>query len=230
MFQPIVRVPADNARYYEVLLRWTLDGVPVPPDEFIPLAEQSGLINSIGYWVLDQACQVIRHSCQCGQPLMFAVNVSALQFQQDEFVPDLHELLERHQIPAALLQIEITESVFTVDKNILIDKTNQLRDAGIAISIDDFGTGYSSLSVINELHVNKVKIDKAFVDKIEHGGMPVLHAIASMSQSMGWEIVAEGVETAEQVRILSAINIHYMQGYYFSKPVEYSSLFPFPNE
>ena len=84
--------------------------------------------------------------------------------------------------------------------------------------------------MINELHVNKVKIDKAFVDKIEHGGMPVLHAIASMSQSMGWEIVAEGVETAEQVRILSAINIHYMQGYYFSKPVEYSSLFPFPNE
>ena len=84
--------------------------------------------------------------------------------------------------------------------------------------------------MINELHVNKVKIDKAFIDKIGQGGMPVLHAIASMSQSMGWEIVAEGVETAEQVQILTAINIHYMQGYYFSKPVEYSSLFPFTHE
>ncbi len=153
------------------------------------------------------------------------MNVSALQFQQNEFVPDLLALLDKHQIPAALLQIEITESVFTVDKNILIDKTNQLRDTGIAIAIDDFGTGYSSLSVINELQVNKVKIDKAFIDKIEDGGMPVLRAIVSMSQSMGWEIVAEGVETAAQVEILGQLNIHYMQGYYFSKPVEYSSLF-----
>jgi diguanylate cyclase (GGDEF)-like protein len=230
VFQPIIRLGAVQQNYYEVLLRWTLDGKPVTPDEFIPLAEQSGLINPIGYWVLDQACLVIRESLQRHQPLQLAVNVSALQFQQQEFVPDLLALLDQHQIPAELLQIEITESVFTVDKNILIDKTNQLRDVGIAISIDDFGTGYSSLSVINELHVNKVKIDKAFIDKIGEGGMPVLRAIASMSQSMGWEIVAEGVETAEQVQILTAINIHYMQGYYFSKPVEYSSLFPFPNE
>ncbi|WP_430457792.1 putative bifunctional diguanylate cyclase/phosphodiesterase [Rheinheimera sp.] len=230
VFQPIIRLGAVQQNYYEVLLRWTLDGKPVTPDEFIPLAEQSGLINPIGYWVLDQACLVIRESLQRHQPLQLAVNVSALQFQQQEFVPDLLALLDQHQVPAELLQIEITESVFTVDKNILIDKTNQLRDVGIAISIDDFGTGYSSLSVINELHVNKVKIDKAFIDKIGEGGMPVLRAIASMSQSMGWEIVAEGVETAEQVQILTAINIHYMQGYYFSKPVEYSSLFPFSNE
>ena len=195
------------------------------PDEFIPLAEQTGLINPIGYWVLEQACLTISHSIKLGQPLQLAVNVSALQFQQNEFVPDLLALLDKHQIPAALLQIEITESVFTVDKNILIDKTNQLRDTGIAIAIDDFGTGYSSLSVINELQVNKVKIDKAFIDKIEDGGMPVLRAIVSMSQSMGWEIVAEGVETAAQVEILGQLNIHYMQGYYFSKPVEYASLF-----
>ncbi|MDZ7871101.1 MAG: bifunctional diguanylate cyclase/phosphodiesterase [Rheinheimera sp.] len=230
VFQPIIRLGASQQNYYEVLLRWTLDGKPVTPDEFIPLAEQTGLINPIGYWVLDQACLVIKESLQRDQPLQLAVNVSALQFQRQEFVPDLLALLDQHQIPAELLQIEITESVFTVDKNILIDKTNQLRDVGIAISIDDFGTGYSSLSVINELHVNKVKIDKAFIDKIGEGGMPVLRAIASMSQSMGWEIVAEGVETTEQVQILTAINIHYMQGYYFSKPVEYSSLFPFPNE
>ncbi len=225
VFQPIVRVPDNNERYFEVLLRWTLDGQPVAPDEFIPIAEQTGLIHPIGYWVLDQACRVITHGLQCQQPLTLAVNVSALQFQQQEFVPDLLALLERHQLPPALLQIEITESVFTVDKNLLIDKTNQLRDAGIAISIDDFGTGYSSLSVINELHVNKVKIDKAFIDKIQHGGMPVLHAIASMSQSMGWQIVAEGVETAAQVQILSSLNIEYMQGYYFSKPVEFSQIF-----
>lgn len=225
VYQPIIQLHATQQNYYEVLLRWTLDGTPVSPDEFIPLAEQSGLINPIGYWVLDQACLTIRDSLQLNQPLQLAVNVSALQFQQNEFVPDLLALLDKHQIPAALLQIEITESVFTVDKNVLIDKTNQLRDAGIAISIDDFGTGYSSLSVINELQVNKVKIDKAFIDKIGDGGMPVLRAIASMSQSMGWEIVAEGVETATQVEVLSELNIHYMQGYFFSKPVEYSALF-----
>ncbi len=225
VYQPIIQLHATQQNYYEVLLRWTLDGTPVTPDEFIPLAEQTGLINPIGYWVLEQACLTISHSIKLGQPLQLAVNVSALQFQQNEFVPDLLALLDKHQIPAALLQIEITESVFTVDKNILIDKTNQLRDTGIAIAIDDFGTGYSSLSVINELQVNKVKIDKAFIDKIEDGGMPVLRAIVSMSQSMGWEIVAEGVETAAQVEILGQLNIHYMQGYYFSKPVEYSSLF-----
>lgn len=225
VYQPIIQLNATQQNYYEVLLRWTLDGTPVAPDEFIPLAEQSGLINPIGYWVLEQACLTISHSIKLGKPLQLAVNVSALQFQQNEFVPDLLALLNKHQIPANLLQIEITESVFTVDKKILIDKTNQLRDAGIAIAIDDFGTGYSSLSVINELQVNKVKIDKAFIDKIDDGGMPVLRAIASMSQSMGWEIVAEGVETAAQVEVLSKLNIHYMQGYYFSKPVEYSSLF-----
>ncbi|WP_031569465.1 putative bifunctional diguanylate cyclase/phosphodiesterase [Rheinheimera texasensis] len=225
VYQPIIQLNATQQNYYEVLLRWTLDGTPVAPDEFIPLAEQSGLINPIGYWVLEQACLTISHSIKLGKPLQLAVNVSALQFQQNEFVPDLLALLDKHQIPANLLQIEITESVFTVDKKILIDKTNQLRDAGIAIAIDDFGTGYSSLSVINELQVNKVKIDKAFIDKIDDGGMPVLRAIASMSQSMGWEIVAEGVETAAQVEVLSKLNIHYMQGYYFSKPVEYSSLF-----
>lgn len=225
VYQPIIQLHATQQNYYEVLLRWTLDGTPVAPDEFIPLAEQSGLINPIGYWVLEQACLTISDSLQRHQPIQLAVNVSALQFQQNEFVPDLLALLDKHQIPANLLQIEITESVFTVDKKILIDKTNQLRDAGIAIAIDDFGTGYSSLSVINELQVNKVKIDKAFIDKIGDGGMPVLRAIASMSQSMGWEIVAEGVETAAQVEVLSKLNIHYMQGYYFSKPVEYSSLF-----
>ena len=231
VYQPIIRLHTTEQNYYEVLLRWTLDDKPVAPDEFIPLAEQSGLINPIGYWVLEQACLTIRHSLHLDKPLQLAVNVSALQFQQNEFVPELLALLDKHQIPANLLQIEITESVFTVDKNNLIDKTNQLRDAGIAIAIDDFGTGYSSLSVINELQVNKVKIDKAFIDKIEDGGMPVLRAIASMSQSMGWEIVAEGVETAAQVEVLSQLNIHYMQGYYFSKPVEYSRLFaPIPAE
>lgn len=224
VFQPIIRTGAAQQHYYEALLRWTLDGQPVAPDEFIPLAEQSGLINPIGHWVLEQACMVIRDSLQRGRTLQLAVNVSALQFRQEVFVPDLLALLEQHQIPPRLLNIEITESVFAVDKNTLIDKTNQLRDAGIAIAIDDFGTGYSSLSVINELQVNKVKIDKAFIDKIEDGGMPVLRAIASMSESMGWEIVAEGVETAAQAEVLRGLNIHYMQGYYFSKPIEYSAL------
>ncbi len=226
VFQPIIRTGAAQQNYYEALLRWTLDGNSVAPDEFIPLAEQSGLINPIGYWVLEQACLVIRQSLQRGLPLQLAVNVSALQFRQDVFVPDLLALLDQYQIPPRLLNIEITESVFTVDKNTLINKTNQLRDAGIAIAIDDFGTGYSSLSVINELQVNKVKIDKAFIDKIEDGGMPVLRAIASMSASMGWEIVAEGVETAAQVKVLRELNIHYMQGYYFSKPLEHSALLP----
>ncbi|WP_031569287.1 putative bifunctional diguanylate cyclase/phosphodiesterase [Rheinheimera texasensis] len=226
VFQPIVHQKDVKKSYYEVLLRWNLNGEAIPPDEFIPLAEQSDLINSIGHWVFEQSCLVIWQSLQRNQPIELAVNVSAVQFQQEEFVGELLKLVDKHHIPRNLLQIEITESIFTANKNVLIDKTKQLRYAGIAISIDDFGTGYSSLSVINELHLNKVKIDKAFIEKIEHGGMPVLHAIASMSQSMGWEVVAEGVETSAQVEILRNMGIQYLQGYYFSKPVEYSSLFP----
>ncbi|MEO9274453.1 EAL domain-containing protein [Marinomonas sp. 5E14-1] len=224
VFQPIVRNTTRGIVGVEALLRWNLDGEEVSPVEFIPIAEQYGMIKSIGLWVVEKACQQIIDLSGKGEELTVSINVSIIQFQDKDFVDHVKELMSRLSFEPSRLHIEITESVFAADKAALITQIKALQEINIKISIDDFGTGYSSLASMQSLGVDIVKIDKSFIDEIHGSGSNIIHAVLQISQPMGYQVVAEGVETLDQVEVLNKIGVHYLQGYYFSKPLEIEQL------
>ena len=224
VFQPIVRNTTGDIVGVEALLRWNLDGEEVSPVEFIPIAEQYGMIKSIGLWVVEKACQQIIDLSGKGEELTVSINVSIIQFQDKDFVDHVKELMSRLSFEPSRLHIEITESVFAADKAALITQIKALQEINIKISIDDFGTGYSSLASMQSLGVDIVKIDKSFIDEIHGSGSNIIHAVLQISQPMGYQVVAEGVETLDQVEVLNKIGVHYLQGYYFSKPLEIEQL------
>ncbi|MBK1649435.1 putative bifunctional diguanylate cyclase/phosphodiesterase [Rhabdochromatium marinum] len=205
----------------EALVRWRHPSRGlIPPDMFIPLAEESGQIVSIGEWVLREACQVIAQMNIMGHSLRLAVNVSPRQFRQGNFVSRVQEILEETGADPLYLTLEITE-------NLLLDRTAEivpgmltLSEMGIRFSIDDFGTGYSSLSYLKRLPLKELKIDKSFVQDIPQDANDVVlvEAICSMSRHLGFEVVAEGVETKAQYEYLAQLGCEYYQGYYFHRP------------
>jgi diguanylate cyclase (GGDEF)-like protein len=224
VFQPIIKSTTGCIASIEALLRWRLDGEEISPIEFIPIAEQYGMIKSIGLWVVEKACQQIMSLSKSGSALTISINVSIIQLQDKDFVTHIRTLLTRLEFEPSLLHIEITESVFAADKLTLMTQIKALQEMNIRISIDDFGTGYSSLASMQDLGVDIVKIDKSFIDKINDSGSNIVHAVMQISQSMGYQVVAEGVETLEQVNKLNEIGVHFLQGYYFSKPLEVDQL------
>ncbi|ETX12315.1 diguanylate phosphodiesterase [Marinomonas ushuaiensis DSM 15871] len=224
VFQPIVKSKTEEVVGLEALLRWRLDGEEVSPVEFIPIAEQYGMIKSIGLWVLEEACQQILTLSKSTKNLTVSINVSIIQLQDKDFVTHVRRLLTQLKFEPSRLHIEITESVFATDKSTLMTQIKALQEMNIEICIDDFGTGYSSLASMQNLGVDIVKIDKSFIDKINNSGSNIVHAVMQISQSMGYQVVAEGVETLEQVNKLNEIGVHFLQGYYFSKPLEVEQL------
>lgn len=224
VFQPIVESKTGNISGLEALLRWQLDGNEVTPTEFIPIAEQYGIIKTIGLWVVEKACQQIASLSRTDKTLTISVNVSIIQLQDKEFVVAVKKLLSKLAFDPSLLHIEITESVFAADKKVLMTQINALQEMDIKISIDDFGTGYSSLSSMQDLGVDTVKIDKSFIDKINGSGLSIIEAVMQIAQSMDYQVIAEGVESLEQVEKLNSIGVHFLQGYYFSEPLEVDQL------
>jgi len=224
VFQPLV--DAADGRYVaaEALLRWKLDGQLIPPDEFIPLAEKSGAICEIGYWVLEQSlarlCQLHRQ----GFEIALGVNVSVVQFEDPDFVSRVLQIVEQQQVESDWLRLEITESVLSRDARRFGEAVQALHDAGVRIAVDDFGTGYSSLSVIQNLQVDYVKIDRSFVDRLEHHGLDVVQAVMVMARGMGYSVVAEGVETARQAETLRKLGVDYLQGYFYDRPLPFEAL------
>lgn len=205
----------------EGLVRWRhpTRGL-IPPAAFIPLAEETGLIVSIGEWVLRETCRLIAQLSAIGRSLRLAVNVSPRQFHQTNFVTRVREILEETGADPLYLTFEVTE-------NLLVDRTIEaitnmltLSDLGIRFSIDDFGTGYSSLSYLKRLPLNELKIDKSFVQDVPHDSNDValVETILSMSHHLGFEVVAEGVETKVQYEFLAAQGCEYYQGYFFHRP------------
>jgi EAL domain-containing protein (putative c-di-GMP-specific phosphodiesterase class I) len=194
----------------------------IPPGQFIPVAEDTGLILPIGHWVLREACRQARAWREAGLPgVTMAVNVSAMEFQDENFLEKLFALLEETATDPAVLKIELTESVLMKNAEGAITVLRKMRESGIKVAIDDFGTGYSSLSYLQRFPIDELKIDQSFVRQIGSGSgdTAIVTAVISMARSLRLRVVAEGVETPEELAFLRAQQCDEVQGYYFSKPV-----------
>jgi diguanylate cyclase (GGDEF)-like protein/PAS domain S-box-containing protein len=221
VYQPQVCTITFRLVGVEALLRWNGFSEPVSPQEFIPILEETGLILKVGDWVLEQACAQAKAWQNAGyQELRMAVNLSVRQFQQADLVERVAAILERTGLDAGCLELEITESTL-IDKQVSTKTAARLSDLGIRLAIDDFGTGYSSLTYLRRFSVNTLKIDRSFVHDIpeDRDDAAIITAVIGLAHSLGLEIVAEGVETQEQLEFLQKRGCHYAQGYLIGKPV-----------
>jgi EAL domain-containing protein (putative c-di-GMP-specific phosphodiesterase class I) len=213
----------------EALLRWQHPqrGM-VSPVEFIPLAEDTGLILPLGYWVLETACRQLVDwaSVPEREPLCIAVNVSARQFKQADFVEQVLEVLRKTRANPNRLKLELTESMLLDNIDNVIEKMRSLRDVGIGFSLDDFGTGYSSLSYLKRLPFDQLKIDASFVRDVlnDKDDAAIVKTIVALGESLGMSVIAEGVETQEQRDYLEQSGCLLYQGYLFGRPVPIESL------
>ncbi|GJJ01980.1 hypothetical protein RugamoR64_25180 [Duganella rhizosphaerae] len=223
LYQPQISLKNRRIVGAEALLRWSTPELGVvSPAEFIPAAEESGLIQSIGTWVLRQAVRQARAWLDQGlPPIVMAVNLSAIQFRNGELPELISQILEEESLPPEYLELELTEAVAVHDPQGAISIMNKLHERGVRMSIDDFGTGFSSLSHLKKFKVYKLKIDQSFVRDISTDAedRAIVSAIINMARSLGLQTIAEGVETAEQQAFLRGQHCDEMQGYYFSKPV-----------
>ncbi|MTZ12207.1 EAL domain-containing protein [Pseudomonas sp. JL972] len=222
VYQPQVDYQRNCITGVEALLRWKHQGKLVPPDLFIPVAEQNGSIIPIGAWVLDQACRQLQEWRGLGfTGLRMAVNLSTVQLHHSGLPQMISDLLQRHQLPAETLELEVTETGLMEDIQAARHNLLSLRRSGALIAIDDFGTGYSSLSYLRSLPLDKIKIDKSFVQDIgQDEGATIVRAVIQLGRSLGMTVIAEGVETPEQEAYLIAEGCEEGQGYYYSKPLQ----------
>jgi diguanylate cyclase (GGDEF)-like protein len=222
-YQPKVEVATGAIVGVEALIRWRHPELGlVSPAEFIPLAEETGLIIPIGEWVLATACSEIRGWLQDGLPAVpIAVNFSAKQFLQQDICATVTRVLRDYDVPAHFLEIEITESTAMHQAQATSATLRNLKALGVAVAIDDFGTGYSSLSYLKRFPIDSLKIDRSFVTGLpgDPDDAPIAQAIITMAHALRLKVVAEGVETEAQREFLAANGCDQMQGYYFSRPV-----------
>jgi EAL domain-containing protein (putative c-di-GMP-specific phosphodiesterase class I) len=212
----------------EALLRWKhpTKGY-ISPFRFISIAEKSGQILEIGSWVLNQACRDLSAWRKMGHKhLKVAINISVMQLHSQLFIQELQSYLEQYDLPANVIEIEITESVAMEDPANTIETLNRIKELGCNIAIDDFGTGYSSLAYLKNLPVNTLKLDRSFVKDIEtdENDRAISKATISLSHSLGLTVVAEGVETLFQKDFLCSLDCDYLQGYLFSKPAPFEKI------
>jgi diguanylate cyclase (GGDEF)-like protein len=231
VYQPQVRLADGRPIGVEALLRWrTDDGKFVPPDRFIPVAEQSGLIVTMGAWVLRSALHAMAALRQQGHALgiRVAVNVSSVQFAQPQFLDTVEEALRDSGMPPESLELEITESVAVMGMERVAALLRQIKARGIAVAIDDFGTGFSSLSYLDRLPADRLKIDRAFVMSLDSGrlGARIAEMIVPLGHQLGMQVLAEGVETEAQADILRGLGCDEAQGYLYAKPMPIEDLGP----
>jgi len=222
-YQPKFSAPQGSIVGFEALIRWEHPqrGL-LTPDVFLPIAEKTGLIVSIGNWVINEACRQLRVWHLQGNPhWSVAVNLSALQFEQQGLVETVVKALETHHIPAELLTLEVTETTAMRDPDESIRILTQLTDLGVKASIDDFGTGYSSLLYLKRLPASELKIDRAFVNELQAHSedATIVTAIVALAQTLNLKVVAEGVETLEQQAFLTSLGCNSLQGYLLGKPI-----------
>jgi EAL domain-containing protein (putative c-di-GMP-specific phosphodiesterase class I) len=208
----------------ESLVRWDhpARGL-VPPMDFIPLAEETGLIVPIGTWVLEEACRCValwQRDFGFEPPLSIAVNVSAKQLQHPEAVSSIRAAIAKSGVAPENVTLEVTESILVKDSDAVITRLQSLKEIGLRIAVDDFGTGYSSLAYLKRFPIDVLKIDRWFVSGEGHGAedSAILSAIVKLAQSLGMEVVAKGIETFEQLSALRMLGCHRGQGYFFSRP------------
>ena len=222
VYQPVFDVAKNSICGVEALIRWDRpEHGSVSPLEFIPLAEQIGLIIPIGQWVLRTACHDAAHWLRSGLELRVAVNLSPLQFKDANLVQSVLEVLTHTGLPPRLLELEVTESTAMEDTAATMATLRAFKDSGVKIALDDFGTGYSSLSYLTRMPLSKLKIDQSFVVGLPKDveNLVIVRAILAMASNLNLSITAEGVETQAQAELLSTMGCNLLQGYYFSKPV-----------
>ena len=222
-YQPQVDIHTRKPLGFEALMRWRDDrGNFIPPDRFIPLAEQSGLINGMGRWVMRSAMRTLRRLRDSGwTSLRMAVNVSVVQFQSEDFIENVAAALQETGVPPALVEMEITESVAMTNAAEVEAKLHALKTLGLTIAIDDFGTGFSSLSYLDRLPLDRLKIDRSFITNIGNGddGSRITEMIIGLGHKLDMTIIAEGVEDEAQRTLLANLGAHEAQGYLFGKPM-----------
>jgi diguanylate cyclase (GGDEF)-like protein/PAS domain S-box-containing protein len=224
-YQPIVALASGEIAGFEALLRWQhpTRGL-LAPIEFIPVAEETGLIRELGWWNLREACQQIsiwRASFMAHPHLTISVNLSAKQFLQPNLVEDIRKLLSELQVPPEALKLEITESTVMADPSGAVEMLAKIKSLGIHLAIDDFGTGYSSLSYLHRFPLDTLKIDRSFISSMgdDGEGMEIARTIMPMANNLRLDVVAEGVETVQQFALLKKLHCKYGQGFYFSMPL-----------
>ncbi len=228
VFQPIVRAGSNEIHIVETLLRWTNDqNEIVAPDQFIPVAEESGLILDIGRWVLHAACQQASQWRRTrATPIMISVNASPLQLANPRFCDDVQAAMDATGLPAELLAIEMTERMMVEEDAITSANIRRLAEMGVRVALDDFGTGYSSLGYLTRYQIQSIKIDRSFIGNIEFDlqARALVQAIIGIGKSLDVRMVAEGVETQGQAAVLESLGCDYLQGYLIGHPVSAEAL------
>ncbi|MBL4865633.1 MAG: EAL domain-containing protein [Pseudomonadales bacterium] len=230
-YQPQIRMTDNATTGVEVLLRWAPDGEMIPPDKFIPIAEETDMIEQIGEWVIEEACKSIKsweERFNLPDDFTISVNVSVKQFKDDGIINFLNKTVTEIGIASSRLELEITESLLMDHTERNIKRLCDIHDLGIGIALDDFGTGYSSMSYLTKIPLNVLKIDRSFIENMDSiEGNAIVQAIVALAKGLSLKVVAEGVETEKQMLSLTDMLCDYFQGYYFSKPLpkeEFESL------
>ena len=224
MYQPQYDLIDNKINGAEVLVRWNNSLLGnVSPDEFIPIAEDTGMIIEIGYYVFEEACRTFMEWVKKGSTLQrVSINLSSVQLRQHDFLEKIQKIMEKTGIKGEQIEVELTERILFEFSSSNLKLLNEFRRMGCEISIDDFGTGYSSMSYLKDLPIDTVKIDKAFIDDLSTNthDQKVVKAIIALSKSLGYKVIAEGIETEAQEQFLYENRCDIGQGYYFSKPLD----------
>jgi EAL domain-containing protein (putative c-di-GMP-specific phosphodiesterase class I) len=226
-YQPKIHAPSGEITGAEALMRWQHPqrGM-ISPSVFIPIAERYGIINALGHWVIDEACRQARAWRDNGLRMRVAINLSVHQLRQADLVEHIYQALQRHRINPELITCEVTESSAMDDAEVTMRVLGQLKELGVHLSIDDFGTGHSSLSYLRKLPADELKIDRSFVSDLETSeeARKVALAVINLAKALDLQVVAEGVETEGQNRILREYGCDQLQGYLFAKPMSAKAL------
>ncbi len=219
-YQPKIDIVSQQPTSLEALIRWEKNGLIITPDKFIPVAEESGLIDQMSLYVLEEVCIFLNSLKGQAMPMApVSVNMAPRTFNNLDIVETIDAILERHRIDHRYIDFEVTETTAMQDIQHTLSTMNRFRQRGISFSIDDFGTGYSSLSYLNEMPVSTLKIDKRFISAEDSNSRSIVSTITAMAKQMELKVVAEGVETMEQLNWLQTLGCHEAQGYYFSRPL-----------
>lgn len=223
-YQPVISLVTGRVASFEALLRWDHPqrGL-IGPSECLPVAEEMGLLISVGQWVLYTACrQILAWQHEQSEPLTISVNLSCKQFFQSDLVTVVEQALQETGVRPDRLTLEITETIMMDNAELAIATLNQLRERNIRISMDDFGTGYSSLSYLQRFPCDVLKIDQSFISRITAGGesLEIVRSIVALGQNLGKKVIAEGIETADQLKVLRALGCDFGQGHWFARPLD----------
>jgi EAL domain-containing protein (putative c-di-GMP-specific phosphodiesterase class I) len=229
-YQPQIDLLSEKIIGMEALLRWpSQDGGFISPVVFVPLAEYSGLIIDIGAWVMEEACEKLKYlSAQGYQNLRMAVNISMPQFRDPEFIDIVKNAILSNDLKPESIELEITESIVMDEPLIVIEALNELKEFGVKVALDDFGTGFSSMSYLQQLPLDRLKVDRAFVNEISlNKSAFIAETIVTLGNKLGLKTIAEGIEKPEQANFMLKLGCDEAQGFMYAKPMPFDVLLDF---